>query len=704
MPFGIKIASPVYQRILSGIIRKHNLSDFCVNYIDDILIFSKSFEEHLEHLRKVFVAIASEGFRLKFLKCEFAKYVVKYLGHILEKDRISPLTDNVIAIREFPTSKSKTNIRQFLGKVNFYHRYIPNYSQLLEPLHNTLRKDVPFSWTEECQQSFEKVKSYLISGPVLAVFDRNKVTNIYTDASIEGIGAVLKQVQSDNSEKPVAYFSKKLNTPQKKKKAIFLECLAVKEALKYWKYWLLGMHFTIYTDHKPLENFNVKVRPDEELGDMTTYFSDFDFDLVYRPGIENCEADCLSRNPVLPPQDSSSSDPSPSVLSTEMKTINVLSLSEIRKDQENIPLCDNEFSEIKTQTRYVTIKGKNKVILSENGYKLLIERIHSQFGHIGYNNMIYMIQPYYFSKNLFKLIRSYTFSCQTCIKNKTRSKRKPGYMGHLGPASKPFQIVSLDTIGGLGNKNCKKNYMHLLVDHFTRFAYCLPSATQNSKDFINIVSHVQRDNNSIEILLTDQYGGLLSKEFADYLESKNITHIFTATDAPFSNGLNERLNQTLINRIRCRMNESKNKTPWTKIAYDCVNEYNNTIHSATKFSPAYLMHGISPRVLPTELIQASNLQMDRQIALRNSSFCHSSNKVRFDKNKSDLCFNIGDRVYVENGNKLNRQKLDPIRIGPFPIVQKRSDRVFLVQCGSSLREQRLFHISKLIPSISSPPP
>ena len=121
----------MYQRILSGIIRKYNLSAFCINFIDDTLIFSKSFKEHIQHLRLLFSAIANECFRLKFLKCEFAKRKVKYLGHTLEQDKISPLTDNVVAIRDFPVLTSKKNVCQFLGKVNFYHPYIPNCLSLI---------------------------------------------------------------------------------------------------------------------------------------------------------------------------------------------------------------------------------------------------------------------------------------------------------------------------------------------------------------------------------------------------------------------------------------------------------------------------------------------------------------------------------------------------------------------------------------------
>ncbi|KAK2574884.1 hypothetical protein KPH14_012883, partial [Odynerus spinipes] len=139
----------------------------------------------------------------------------------------------------------------------------------------------------------------LCSQLVLEIFDRDLPIKIYTDASLQGIGAVLKQTQEDGKDKPVAYFSKKLNETQKRKKAIYLECLAIKEAIKYWQHWLIGRYFEIHSDHKPLENMNIKARTDEELGDLTHYLSQYDFKIIYIPGKDNTEADCLSRNPVL---------------------------------------------------------------------------------------------------------------------------------------------------------------------------------------------------------------------------------------------------------------------------------------------------------------------------------------------------------------------------------------------------------------------
>lgn len=686
LPFGLKIASPVYQRILSGIIRRNNLDKFCVNYIDDILIFSKNFNEHLEHIEKVLQAIQKEGFRIKFVKCSFATRQVKYLGHIIEKNQIKPMSDNVIAIQEFPVPQSKKNIRQFLGKVNFYHKYIKNSSKLLEPLHNLLRKNVEFLWTKDCQSAFDKIKSYLTSQPILAIFDRNKPIRIYTDASLEGIGAVLKQPQADGNEKPVAYFSKKLTEGQKKKRAVFLECLAIKEALKYWQYWLLGNKFIVFSDHKPLENLAVNVRPDEELGDMMNFLSQFDFNIVYNPGLNNGEADCLSRNPVL--------EANVETNKNIIQMVNLLQFSEIIEDQKHISMKKDDIK--RNNVIFRSFRGKDKIVLSNEGFAKLVDRIHNELGHIGKNSIIKTIAHLYHADNMYKIITDFTSACEICIKNKTRRGRNLGLLGHLGPATKPFEIMSLDTIGGFGGRRSSKRYLHLLVDHFTRFAYVSTSKTQRTEDFIKLIESVH-SKNKIGTLLTDQYGGLTSQDLEDYLISNNIDRIFTAVDAPFSQGLNERLNQTLVNRIRCRNNEKNENRAWSSIARQCTGEYNNTVHSVTGFTPIYLLDGTVTPIVPKELRKESNLQDDRRIALDRTIKNHNLNKTRYDKNRKPHNFKVGDFVYVENGNKLNRDKLDEIRIGPFPVLHKLSDSVYMIKCGSTNKEKRLFHISKMVP-------
>lgn len=197
-------------------------------------------------------------------------------------------------------------------------------------------------------------------------------------------------------------------------------------------------------------------------------------------------------------------------------------------------------------------------------------------------------------------------------------------MSHLGPATKPFDIISIDTIGGFGGSRSTKKYLHLMVDHFTRYAYILTSKTQNSKDFIKLVKTTS-DYNNIGMILTDQYPGINSREFKDFFTQQNIPLIFTAANTPFSNGLNERLNQTLVNKIRCKINEKGNKSAWTTIAHQCTDRYNETEHTMTGFSPKYLLEGRNISIIPSQLKQISknNLEADRKTALANTIRSHN---------------------------------------------------------------------------------
>ncbi|KAI4480025.1 hypothetical protein M0802_014299 [Mischocyttarus mexicanus] len=272
-------------------------------------------------------------------------------------------------------------------------------------------------------------------------------------------------------------------------------------------------------------------------------------------------------------------------------------------------------------------------------------------------------------------------------------------MSYLGPATKPFEIMSIDTIGGFGGRRSTKKYLHLLVVHFTRYAYIITSKTQSAKDFIKLVRNVL-ETDEIGMILTDQYPGINSKEFKEFLGKNNIKIIFTAVNAPFSNGLNERLNQTLVNKIRCRINEKEGKKAWTTIAQECVYKYNLTEHTVTGFTPKYLLDGTNTSILPKELKNKINKEdwiNDKEKALRRTKISHSYNKKIYDKNKKYHNFHVGHSIYIENGNRLNRKKLDNLKIGPFNITEKISDTIYRINTGKENSETGLLHVSKLIP-------
>lgn len=344
-----------------------------------------------------------------------------------------------------------------------------------------------------------------------------------------------------------------------------------------------------------------------------------------------------------------------------------------------------------------------KIVLSEDLSIKLVKKIHENYCHIGIQQMQNIIGPSYTAKNLTQNIKNICKNCETCIRNKSRGQKIYGLMSHLGPARNPFEIMSIDSIGGFGGSRSTKKYLHLLVDHFTRYAYILTSSTQNSNDFIKLVKTVA-ENNQIGTILTDQYRGINSKEFKKFLDEKGIPIIFTATNTPSSNGLNERLNQTIVNKIRCRMNEKETKLAWTTIARECTRIYNQTIHTVTGFAPAYLLEGKNITVLPKEISRentSKNLLEDRELAYKNTIKSHNYNKRLFDKNKNHFEFKEGDLVFVENGNKLNRKKLDELRTGPYKILEKVSKSIYKIDTGHRKSESTLFHITKLTPVLAA---
>jgi hypothetical protein len=174
--------------------------------------------------------------------------------------------------------------------------------------------------------------------------------------------------------------------------------------------------------------------------------------------------------------------------------------------------------------------------------------------------------------------------------------------------------------------------------------------------------------------------------------------VYTAVDSPSSNGLNKRSNQTLVNHICCAKHDESafpNRS-WTTIAAKCVSQYNKTPHSVTKFSPSYLLNGITDDIIPSCLVRPPDLTTDRKLALRNSIRSHEYNKRLSDKNKSLITFNVGDLVYIDNGSKLNRDKLDNLRIGPYSIVKQLSNNVFEVKVGDGHLGTRLYHANKML--------
>ena len=291
LSFGLTNAPATFQAAMNDMLRPL-LGKFVVVYIDDILIYSKDAKEHTSHVRQVLELLRANHYHIKLPKCEFEQEEVKFLGHIIGCNGVKVDPAKVAVIQEWLRPTNVHGVRSFVGLATYFRKFIEAFSKMVAPLTNLTKHDVPFIWDASCEKAFLAVKHALTNAPVLALPDFLLPFVVVCDASKEGIGAVLLQKQ-----RPLAYESRKLRPAEVNYTTGEQELLAVVHALKIWRCYLEGPHFTVVTDHNPLVHLPSQPHLSGRQIRWSEYLQRFNFDWVYKPGAGNLAADALSRNP-----------------------------------------------------------------------------------------------------------------------------------------------------------------------------------------------------------------------------------------------------------------------------------------------------------------------------------------------------------------------------------------------------------------------
>ena len=306
MPFGLTNAPAVFQRLMQRVLSGLNPSDgkeFVTAYLDDILVFSNSFSDHLNHLQNVLSRLKSVNLKLKPSKCQFMREEVEYLGHVITRSGLKPNARLTEAILNFPRPDDIGAVRRFLGLASYYRRFIPGFAKVASPLHGLTAKDTPFDWTPECETAFTTLKSKLVTPPVLAYPSFEREFTLETDASILGFGAVLSQRQEDSKLHPIVYASRALNRSENNYSITELETLAVVWAITHFRSHLYGNTVKVLTDHSAVKSVLETPNPTGKHARWwTKVFGSGvrSISIAYRAGRENTLADALSRSPYSP--------------------------------------------------------------------------------------------------------------------------------------------------------------------------------------------------------------------------------------------------------------------------------------------------------------------------------------------------------------------------------------------------------------------
>lgn len=668
MPFGLKNAPATFQRAMKTIIAKHNLRNV-VNYFDDIVVHAPTFEEHLTHLEALLHALKAENVKLKFKKCQFARTSIDYLGHTISNGKTSPKKSNVAAIQNFPKPQNVKDLQRFLGTVNVYKQYIDHFSDITLPLTELLKKDVQWQWSAACDTAFRTLRDKLTEAPVLHIFDPSRPCTVLCDASLTGIGAVLKQRGCDGKDHPVAYHSRKIQKHEANYTVTELECLAIIDAVDKWHCYLHGNPFTVVTDHSALQWLKTMKNPTGRLFRWSLKLSTYDATFKYQPGSDNIEADALSRSPI----------------------VSLLSAREL----QNTP-CDLYPGTYRTENGIPIVRkrGLRKIYVPLALRRTILEKAHQEFGHVGVRKTLSLISAQYYWRELTTDVSNFIRHCDTCQRCKKTKLKRFGLLESLPPAEKPFDLIAMDTIGGLSGYGSPKKFIHLVVDHATRYAWAFAHKNETANAYISCLREVFTAGVPRRFL-SDRGTGFTANNFKRFLKNHNVHQLFTSTSHPQCNGLNERTNQTIVNRLKCKI-QTEPRTPWPRLLIEVIAEYNRTPHEVTQFPPSYLMHGVVsyPHHITDNL---PTLEDARKLAVRHSLDYHRKNKVLYDKRFLPGEFATGDAVLYETPWHPNRGKLSPVMEGPYTVLKKVSpvnyeiDRPVL-PIG---RQTDVVHISKL---------
>lgn len=598
MPFGLANAPAVFQKMINRLLGSRRF-DFVFAYMDDLLIPSVTIEEGLKKLEVILGLLCDAGLTLKLSKCSFFDRTIEYLGYEVSAEGIKPSERKIIAVRDFPVPSNIHAVRQFLGLASYFRRFVKGFGEIARPLTNLLKKNTPWKWERDQNNSFLTLKNNLIERPLLALYDQTLETELHTDASALGLGGILLQWQADpRMLKPVAYFSRQTTSDERYFHSYELETLAVVCSLKKFRPYLLGIKFTVYTDCNALKTTLTKRDLIPRIARWWLQISEFDFHIQYRPGCKMSHADALSRNP----QNNMSITDTVKVLSISTESWiltlqmadpelqRIVKILKPNLDEDNIDLKKNFV--IKNHALHRKVQDDTRLVIPKNARWQICKANHDDLGHFGYTKTLERIQSQYWFPKLRRYVKKYVASCIDCAFNKDNSARtRRGLLHPIEKIAKPFHTLHLDHLGPfVRSKNCN-NYILTIVDAFTKYLFARPVKDTKTKNVVKILEDLFNDFGAPTRIISDRGTAFTSKQFKDFCASKGIKHVLKAVVCPRVNGQAESFNQTIFT-VLSTQTFGKDERIWDQQLGKVQWGINNTIHATTKKSASELLFGI----------------------------------------------------------------------------------------------------------------
>ena len=704
LPFGLTNAPATFQALMNNVLHDY-LDKFVVVYLDDILIYSRTPEEHVHHLELVLQALEKHELYAGLDKCAFGMQEVDFLGHIVGSGGVRPDPTKVEAVCDWPTPTCVKDVRSFLGLTGFYRRFIRHYSHKALALTELTKESTQWQWGEAEEQAFQQLKQALTTAPVLCLPNPSLPYEVYTDASGFAIGAVLLQNQGAGLQ-PIVYLSRKLNDTEQRYPTGDREMLAIFHALREWRPYLEGAQFTVNSDHLNHTWFSTKRDLSRRQSKWCLWLQSYygDVDIKYKAGKENL-SDPLSRRPDLAAMASS---PIPVVEESLVARISQAYSSD--PSYSGSPPVGVRWDE----SRKVWYMGDRLAVPSDLSIRQsIIAECHDcpSAGHLGVSKTIQRVARRFWWPHMTRSIRSYVLACGSCQRNKPSNQQPIGLLQPLPVPDKKFDHITMDFVTDLPPTARGYDSVFTIVDRLTKFTKFVPLRKEVSAKEVALV--FRREWSSTfgipSVIVSDRDSKFVSHFWTALFDSLGTELRFSTAYHPQTDGQSERANRTLEEYLRHFV--SPRQDDWDLYLDLAAFAVNESVNPSTGYSASYLALGINPTtpldvavrdaIVPAAHAAVSDMTdvlgharaMLQQASARMAAHANAQRR--------DVVFAVGDKVRLSTANMslpatLSR-KLKPRYVGPYVVERVVSSVAYKLKLPGHMRMHPVFHVSLLQP-------
>lgn len=603
--YGISSAPGIFQRTMDQLLK--DIPGVLV-FLDDVLISGKDVEEHNLRVDKVLTRLEKAGVRLQGEKCRWSLPSISYLGFRIDQEGIHPTQDKLDAISKAPVPQNVPQVQAYLGLLNFYRKFLPNASTLLEPLTKLLRANERWRWESEQQSAFQLSKEALLKSDFLVHFDPALPITVTADSSSYGVGAVISQTVN-GQQRPVCFASRTLNAAERNYSQLEREALALVFAIKRFHFYLFGHSFTLITDHKPLLGL---FSPEKAISPLASgriqrwslILQSYKFTLIHKSGKLLGNADALSR---LPAPEKELAVPVPAEwinlvnfmnhtpVTAELvakETSTDPTLAQVMKlchsgwsveSQNNPCLIPYQRRESELSLQSGCILWGRRVIIPNSLRNTLLEELH--VSHPGVSRMKELARSYIWWPGLDADIEQFVLNCSSCLSIRASPKSSPLHPWEW--PSNPWYRVHVDYAGPVDG-----TYYIVIVDAYSKWVEIFSTTSTSSASTISILRTCFARFGLPVVLVSDNGTSFTSTEFQSFMTENGIRHVTSAPYHPATNGLAE----NMVKSLKRALSHSEGRGS-RKAVDQFLLRYRITPHTTTGKSPAELMFGRKVRTV-----------------------------------------------------------------------------------------------------------